>query len=139
MRKKDSEQLAEIAFRANAGEEALAGKMAKRLWRVRRWAAEQTWSAAADTARREILERLGASIDGALHVLEQLKAHRDAAPAAAPETSPAAVEPAAATPAIASPAATEEPEPDEEGPLVSKSTEEKVALAVAVQKSGGEC
>src|SRR5437763_1915233 len=129
MRKKDTELLAELALRVDAGDEAQAGKMAKHLWRVRRWAAEQTWRAdsANDRGRRSILERISASVDGALHELERLKAHRDA-PAAAPETSPAPVETAAAAPAIVAPAV-EDPKPDTSGPgedgqhLVPETTE----------------
>ncbi len=89
VKKTDREQLLEIALRNNAGDEAQAGKMAKRLWRVRRWAAEQIWRASQEEGRRAVLERFCASLDGALQELEHLKGRRDA-PATASETSPAA-------------------------------------------------
>jgi hypothetical protein len=75
MRKKDSQRLVEIAVALNVGDEVHARHMAERLWKVRRWAAEQTWraEAAKDDDRRGILEQIGASLDDALHALERLR------------------------------------------------------------------
>jgi len=123
MRKKDGQRLLEIAVALNVGDEVHARHMTERLWRVRRWAAEQTWraEAAKDDARRGILEQLGASVDDALHALERLKAQADA-----PVAAPAAVAPAAETPKPA----------DVDGPLVPKTVDDKVDLAVKVANSG---
>jgi len=137
MKKRDLEQLAEIALRANAGDEAQLGKMAKHLWRVRRWAAEQTWRAK-DGTRGGILEQISTSLDGALHALEDLKAHGDGlAPGA-----PASIQPAPTPTTVIAPAPPmppsppEAPEPDAERRLTPKGIEDQVALAVDVAKRG---
>jgi len=130
VRKKDIERLAAIALSANAGDEALACKMAERLWRCKRWTTEQMWrvEAAKDAARRQLLERVSTSVDGALQALAGLQALEDAGPTAAPEAAATVAEPAA-------PAAADEPaqETDRRG---DGTTAEQIKLVTSVLKSG---
>lgn len=136
MKKRDLERLAEIALRANAGDEAKAGKLARRLWRLRRWTSEQTWRAEAkgDTAKRQLLERVSSSVDAALEALAGLQALEDVGPAAAPEAATAVAQPAAA----AVPEMVQEDAPNAADLRVAETTAEKVDLVTSVLKSGAK-